>query len=179
MFDENFARPTGADPLLPWLVPSYFGNWTTTNLTLKGTGDLGHFAYAMLTNDWSDYSVQTVIEFPIGAVGGGIGARLNPVSGAHYGVWLYPETSPSPGNALTLQLLKFDSWTSFSNLATVNLGPLGLGIGTNFHTLKLTCQGPQITVFYDSALPIDVTDTGAPHTNGGVTLLDLFGFEIR
>ena len=174
LFYDNFNRAAGADPLLPWQVPSYFGTWTTTNGTLQGTADVNHYAFTYLTNVWSDYSVQGQIQFPVAGLGGGIGGRLNPATGAHYGAWIFPENSPSPGNALTLQLFKFSTWTAYSTMTTVNLQGLGLSVGTNIHALKLQFQGAKINVYYDGTQLISVTDAGSPYTNGGVSA-DMYG----
>ncbi len=180
LFYDNFSRAAGADPLLPWQVPSYYGSWTATNGTLQGTADVSRFAFAYLTNNWADYSVQAQLQFPSGAVGGGIGGRLNPVTGAHYGAWIFPENSPSPGNALTLQLFKFSSWSSYSTMTTVNLQGLGLSVGTNAHALKLQFQGAKVIVYYDGTQLISVTDAGSPYTNGGASaeMYGLYTFTL-
>ncbi len=174
LFYDDFNRAANADPLVPWQVPLYYGAWTNTNAALRGTGDVGHYAYAYISNVWANYSVQSLLQFPVGAFGGGIGGQLNPVTGAHYGAWIYPETSPSTGNAQTLQLLKFNGWNSFTNMATVNLAGLGLSVGTNAHTLKMQFVGSQVSVYLDGAQLISMTDTSSPYTNGCIDA-ELFG----
>ena len=54
--------------------------------------------------------MQGRFQFPVGAFGGGLGGRVNPVTGAHYAAWIYPEGSA--GGSSVLKLIKFQNWTS-------------------------------------------------------------------
>ena len=109
LFADDFTRLGGGDPLAPWQVAS--GAWTITNGVMQGTGPLQTYGFAYVDNNWTDYWVQGRVQFPVGAFGGGLGGRLNPVTGAHYAAWIYPEGSP--GGSSVLKLLKFQNWTSF------------------------------------------------------------------
>jgi hypothetical protein len=107
----------------------------------------------------------------VGGFGGGLGARVNRNTGAHYGAWIYPEGSP--GGSSVLKLVKFQTWTSWSynGVSFTPMQQVSLpGVGTNWHTLKLGCFGNQISVSYDGALYINTTDTeSSPYLTGGVS----------
>lgn len=177
LFYDGFTRGSDPGPLTPWVgVPAgnqLSDNWTVTGGTLQAglVDTLQTYAFAYLpTNTWTNYAVQGRIRLsdPNG-VGGGIGGRLNPVTGTHYAAWVYPDGSP--GGANLLKLFKFTSYIAFSynnNVApiqTVNLP----SVGTNWHTLKLAFNGNQIAVYYDGTLEINTTDTEAqPYVNGAI-----------
>ena len=109
LFSDDFTRPPVADPLAPWQVAS--GGWTITNGVMQGTSDPQGYSVVYAANTWTDYWVQAQVQFPAGAFGGGLGGRLNPLSGAHYAAWIYPEGSS--GGSSVLRLIKFQNWTSF------------------------------------------------------------------
>jgi hypothetical protein len=78
---------------------------------LLGQSPANNYGNAYVANStWTDYTVQAQVAFSSTAgYGGGIGGRLNPGTGAHYGAWLYPESSSGGGPAL--RLVKFSGWT--------------------------------------------------------------------
>ena len=110
LFSDDFARlaePVSPSP--PWDVT--LGNWVVTGRTLTAGTSQG-YAYAYVAHDWTDYSVQGQIRFSSpNTWGGGIGGRLDPVTGAHYAAWVYPEGSPGGSNVL--RLIRFQTWTNF------------------------------------------------------------------
>jgi len=170
LFSDNFTRGTDPGPLSPWV--NYSGAWSVTGGALKGGANaLDTFAFAYVTNSWTDYSVQARIRFSsINADAGGIGGRFNPFSGGHYAAWICPEGSPSGSNVL--QLLKFQYWLGYeytnSTWQAMREIPLP-AVGTNWHTLKLTFQGNQISVYYDSNLVTSITDSESnPFWTGGI-----------
>ena len=124
------------------------------------------------TNIWTNYTVQGRVQFPAGGYGGGIGGRLNPLSGAHYAAWIYPENSP--GGDRQLKLIKFQNWSAFgyNGSSSVPMQQITLpSVGTNWHTLKVAFQGSQISVFFDGNQMLSVIDTEAqPLTSGGVSV---------
>ncbi len=170
LFSDNFTRGTDPGPLTPWLVQA--GTWTVTGGQLKGgTNALFSYGFAYLTNSWTDYAVEARMQFPIGAFGGGLGGRLNPLTGAHYGAWVYPESSP--GGNRVLKLIKFQNWTTFGYNGSVGVPiqqvPLP-SVGTNSHRVKMQFAGTQIAVFYDGVEMIRTNDIEAqPLTSGGIT----------
>src|SRR5947208_6810889 len=98
LFSDNFTRGTDPGPLTPWLTNA--GQWTVTGGTMQG-GPSPTFNYgnAYITSNWVNFSAQARVRFPpAGAFGGGLGARLNPLTGAHYAAWVYPESSPGGSN---------------------------------------------------------------------------------
>jgi hypothetical protein len=88
---------------------------------------------------------------------------LNAGSGAHYAAWVYPENSI--GGSKLIKLIRFSDWTTFTVLQTASLP----SVGTNWHTVRLACQGNQIAIWYDNVQVITTTDP-APFLNGGVSL---------
>ena len=151
LFSDDFTRGTDPGPLAPWLAQS--GNWTMTGGVLQG-GTNGLFGYssAYVTNSWTNYSVQARIQFPAGAFGGGLAARLNSATGARYAIWIYPEGSAGGSNLL--KLLKFQTWTTFGYLSAVSVPMQSVSlaaVGTNWHSVKLDLRGSRITVSYDGS----------------------------
>jgi hypothetical protein len=170
LFSDDFTRGIDPGPLLPWIADS--GTWTVTGGTLKGgTNANDSFAFAYVTNSWTNYSVQARVRFSsTSADAGGIGGRFNPFSGGHYAAWICPEGSPSGSNIL--QLLKFQYWLGYeytnSTWQAIREVPLA-AVGTNWHTLKLSFQGNQISVYYDSNLVTTATDVESnPFWTGGI-----------
>jgi hypothetical protein len=171
LFYDNFARPTDPGFLLPWTVE--IGTWiTTAGLLQGGLNPSGSYGFAFVSNNWANYSVEGRIRFPAGAFAGGIGARLNPQTGAHYGAWIYPETAPG-GNA-SLSLIKFQGWTTwgyngsaFTPIQRITLpGP----VGTDWHNLKLAVCGNRLAIYLDGVQMISAADAEAqPYLAGGIS----------
>jgi hypothetical protein len=161
-FSDNFSRATDPGPLAPWILQG--GNWTVTGGQLQG-GPSTLFSYGnvYLNNNWVDYAVTAQIRFPVGAFGGGLGGRLNPVTGGHYTAWIYPEGSA--GGSRVLSLLKFSDWTTWLPLQQVSLA----AVGTNWHTVRLVFDANQIAVDFDGARVISATDP-TPYPSGGVSV---------
>ena len=173
LFSDNFTRSTDPGPLDPWQVQ--LGVWTVTGGVMKGgTNAAGNYGFAYITNNYSDYSVQARVQFQAPAFGGGIGGRLTPGTGAHYGAWIYPDNSSGGPNIL--RLIKFQNYSSFSYLGTsgpiaqANLPP----VGTNFHTLKLAFLANRIAVYFDGVLVISAIDQEATPYLAGSTSLDMW-----
>ena len=119
LFYDNFARAAGSHSIFPWV--NQLGSWSVTNKSLQGSCALDDYGYAYYNASWTDYSVQAQIRYPTTSVwGGAIGGRLNPVTGAHYDVWILPENSPwgpmngVPSGVPTLQILKYSDWFTYA-----------------------------------------------------------------
>ncbi len=170
LFTDDFTRGTDPGPLSPWTA--YSETWTVTGGALKGgPNTLNSFAFCYITNSWTNYSVQARIRFSsVNADAGGIGGRFNPFSGGHYAAWISPEGSTSGSN--TLQLVKFQYWLGYeyTNSTWQAMRKVSLpSVGTNWHTLKLTFQGNQISVFYDGTLVTSAIDAESnPFWSGGL-----------
>ena len=166
-FADDFTRLTNPGTLSPWIAIQ--GTWNVTGGVLQGTCALQAYGNVYLTNNWTDYSVQGQIQFPSGAFGGGIGGRLDPATGKHYGAWVYPEGSA--GGSSVLKLVKFSSWTTWSGtpMQQVSLP----GVGTNWNTLKLVFQGNQILIYYNGSQVMNATDNGfdgtSAYSSGGIS----------
>jgi hypothetical protein len=163
-FSDDFTRSSDPGPIAPWVLQA--GQWTVTGGELHGgTNTLQTYANVFLTNSWSDYTVQARFRFPVGAFGGGVGGRLDPISGQHYAGWIYPENSP--GGPTLFRLIKFSNWTTWSPVAQAPL----VSVGTNFHTVKLAFKAGQISAFVDGSEVVSVADTSPPvYTSGGISL---------
>jgi hypothetical protein len=170
LFSDDFTRSTNApDPLSPW--GNTLGTWTVNNGVLQGSSSPLSYAHlsTSVTPLWTDYTVEGRIQFPSGAFGGGIGGRVNPANGAHYGAWVYPDGAIGGSNVL--KLTKFSDWTTWSGtpMQQVSLP----SVGTDWHALKLVFNGSRIQVYYDGTLMIDVTDnnfdSSAPYLSGGIS----------
>lgn len=170
LFSDDFARPASSDPLAPWQTA--WVAWALTEGVLQGSSGLQSYAYACVPGSWTDYFVEARIRFPEGAFGGGVGGRLDALSGAHYAAWVYPETSA--GGSGVLKLIKFQNWVTFGyqNASYLSMQEATLpAAGTNWHTVKLALLGEQIAVYYDGALLISATDVEAlPYRVGGISL---------
>jgi hypothetical protein len=165
LFTDDFSRTT----ISPWINRA--GTWNIVGGVLQGSNSTtSAYGNVYLTNLWTDYSVQAQFQFPAGAYGGGIGARVNPTTGAHYAAWIYPENSA--GGSRILRLIKFQSWTAWSyrsaNFTAMQQVTLA-SVSTNSHTLKLTCSGNQIGVYFDGTLLINTNDLEATtYQSGGI-----------
>ena len=166
LFSDDFSRTD----LLPWV--SSMGTWTITEEVLQGSGDSNNYSYAsyFTTPQWTDYTVQGSIQIPAGSFGGGIGGRVDPATGAHYGAWIYP--AGSGGGSKLLKLWKFRSWTELDIDAPMQQVSLP-DVDTGWHTLQMVFIGNRILVLYDEKFVIDYTDTGydkrEPYLNGGIS----------
>ena len=166
LFSDNFSGGNGADP--SWTTES--GTWAISSGVMTGTGATNNYAYAYANNGtaWTNYSVQGQVQFAAGAYGGGIGGRVNPSTGAHYGAWVYPGSSQ-------ISLVKFSNWTTWggATMATASLP----SVGTSLHTLLMTFNGNAIQVSVDGVQYINVTDSGfnsAPALTSGTVSLDMW-----
>ena len=173
LFYDNFSRPANTNSIFPWVAES--GNWNISNNQMVATSPLGSYGYAYYNGNWTNFSVQAQIQFSsTNGWGGGIGARMNPGTGAHYAVWILPEFSPGgPKNGTpVLQLLKYENWFDYTVIADqVPLPP----VGTSQHTVGLTCSGNTISAFFDGVLITNATDNGlidgqAAYTSGAISL---------
>ena len=157
LFSDSFSGTN----LSPWVVQS--GNWAVTNGALRGgINPADSYGFAFITNLFADFSAQAQFQFPVGAYGGGLGGRLNPATGSHYALWIYPENSA--GGSKELKLLRFDSYSSFVVLQTANLA----AVGTNFHTATLEFSGSLINAYFDTNLLLSATD--ATYPSGSISL---------
>jgi uncharacterized repeat protein (TIGR01451 family) len=191
LFHDDFSRPTNNGSIFPWtLVSGYVGvgtwgisnvsgTWGITNGLMRGTGTNYCYGYTYNGNtNWTDYSVEGQFRFSRNsAASAGILGRLNPVTGAHYAVWIYPEQSDEynvpPLNGIPrLWLYKYESWTSYTSIGQWSSLP---AVGTNWHTLKLAFQGSNIFAYFDGTLVTNATDDGSldgqpAYTNGSMGL---------
>jgi hypothetical protein len=171
LLSDTFTRAN----IAPWIQRA--GTWSITNSALAGTSpnDYGNAYYD--ATGWADYTVSARIGFPTNAgYGGGIGGRLNPISGAHYAAWVYPGSST--GGAF-IELIKFSGWTTWSGtpMQKVTLP----NVGTAMHTVAMTMNGNNINISFDGTTLINVTDNnfGAlpPFTAGGISV-DMYAYSL-
>jgi len=167
-FFDDFTRVTTANSFSPWVVG--LGEWNVTNNVLQGMATIRNdYSDAYIPGSWTNFSIQARITLPAGAWAGGLSARVNPATGARYVANIYPEGSglgPTPA----LRLIKFHTWNTWSDTFT----PMALvslpSVGTSPHTLRLTVQGNQISVFFDGAQVVNMADNNVdglpPYASG-------------
>ncbi len=175
LFYDNFARAAGSHSIFPWV--NQLGSWSVTNKSLQGSCALDDYGYAYYNANWTDYWVQAQIRYPSTSVwGGAIGGRLNPVTGAHYDVWILPENSPwgplngVPPGVPTLQILKYSDWINYAAEDLVRLP----AVGTGWHTVKVAFLGNTVYAYFDGNLITNLVDNGMfdgqpALTEGGIT----------
>jgi len=172
LFTDNFTQtPAPPDPQSPWT--GLLGTWVISNGALQGIGSTSEYygyAYVAPVPLWSDYILEGRIQFPSGAFGGGLGGRVDPSTGAHYGAWVYPDSSVGGSNVL--KLVKFRDWTTWNGIPMKQVSLPS--VGTGWHNLKMIFNGSRIQVYYDGALKIDITDNNfdsrAAYLNGGTSI---------
>ena len=153
------------------------GTWGITNGLLIGYSPFDSYGYIYFNTNWTDYSVQAQIRFAANnASSAAIFGRLNSASGAQYSVWIYPEESPeylgSGNGTAILRFIKCQTWTTYTVVGNPAILP---GVGVNWHTVKLTFKGDNISVYFDGVLALSVTDDGSldgnpAYTSGGIGL---------
>jgi hypothetical protein len=147
------------------------GNWTISPLGLGAGWSIvnGAFAYngGGHTQQWSgnatwaDYTVAvdtklaSLSDYP-----GGIRGRVNPSTGAGYGVWIYPAEG-------LLRLYRIDQWNIDTSFALLGQST-PIAMDTNVHNIRIAFKGSAISVYYDNKLVVTATDT--TYTQGVVAL---------
>jgi len=151
LFCDYFDRTNDDSAITPWSAQS--AEWNLPGGELEsGPNAMYSYGRICLSTNWTDYSVQAQIKFAPNAYGGGLGGRLNPATGEHYAAWVYPRYSAGAGKLL--RLVKFTSWTSWVLLAETNIF-----LDLEFHSLKLSFNGQQITVAFDGQPVVAATDS--------------------
>lgn len=157
LFSDNFSSGAGN-----WTVGplGFASGWSVANgfYTYNGGGHTQSWAG---NASWADYTVAT--DFRLASLNdypGGLRGRLNPNTGASYGVWIYPAER-------VLKLFRIGQWNIDAGFA--QLGQSGqLSMDTNSHTLRLSFTGSTIKVYYDEVLVITATDS--TYTQGAIAL---------
>ena len=164
VYEEDFGQDPVAAPsnLPPWQPVN--GSWAINDGVLTGSGGYGNIQYVPTTSPPSDYSVDGRVRFTPGAYGGGIGGRVDPATGAHYGIWLYPSGSSDP-TPNRIKLIKFTDWTTWSGTP---LQSTPLTVDANWHDLKVEFVGARIRAWVDGVQVIDFTDP-APLSGSGIS----------
>ncbi len=166
IFSDDFSGQIGSDSF--WTTIA--GTWTVANSMMNGTSTEGQYGFAYAGSSWTNYTVQAQLKFSPGAWAGGFGGRVNTGTGAHYGVWLYPEGSLGP--SAVVKVIKFSSWGTWSGnpmaIATIP------NLGATWHTLAASFNGSAIQVSVDGTTYINVTDNGfdsePPYASGAISL---------
>ncbi len=167
VFADSFTR-SDPSPLAPWQAANT-GSWAIAAGELSGNGDGGYGnVYYVPPSQPSDYVLEARLKMPagLGSLGGGIGGRLDPATGAHYGIWLYP-TAGGGTNAGRIVLNEFSpDWTTYNELA---FAPFSID-DANWHDVKVEFVGSRIRAWMDGgATPlIDFTDP-SPLAGSGIT----------
>jgi Viral BACON domain len=147
LFSDNFSSGAGNWTVGPLGLAS---GWSVANgfYTYNGGGPTQSWAG---NASWANYTVAT--DFRLASLNdypGGLRGRLDPNTGASYGVWIYP-------GERVLKLFRIGQWNIDSGFAL--LGQSGqLSMDTNSHTLRLSFKGSAIQVYYDESLAITASD---------------------
>jgi len=167
-FSDDFTRTNDPAPLAPWVAQS--GAWSITGGALRsGPNPVQSYGFSYLPYTWDNFSVEAQVQLPPAVFGGGVNGRLNPVTGAQYAAWIYPEGST--GGSSVVKLIKFQNFTTFgyTNVPGIPMQQASLpGVGTTYHTLKMALFGNRIAVYYDGVQMMSVTDVEPqPYLTGG------------
>jgi hypothetical protein len=156
LFSDNFSNGAGNWTISPlgnangWSVVNGFYSYNGQGPTQSYTGSESWTNYSLS----ADFQLSNTNNYP-----GGIRARLNLTNGGGYGVWFYPGSG-------FIRLYSIGQWNidaGFSTLAQANMS-----FDTNVHNIRIDVNGSSITVFYDNAQIMHVTD--ATFSTGGVAL---------
>jgi len=165
LFSDNFSSGNSNN----WLISplGHAADWSVVNgfFTYDGAGATQAYTGSQGWTDYSfsaDFKLSSTSNYP-----GGIRARLNLSTGSGYGVWFYPGSG-------FVRLYRIGQWSIDSGFSTLAQAPLTFD--TNVHNVRIDLKGSTITVFYDNAQIIQVTD--ATYTSGGVAF-DVSNQPIR
>jgi len=142
------------------------GNLSLEDLASPWTAANGVYSYYSSTNQyegvqtsyignstWNDYKIEANTSYVSGAYGPHIVTRLNETSGERYAFGVYPnEDAEGPNKA---KLLKFDGW----NQRATTLAEVQVPTDSQWHTLIMDMNGPNIKCYYDGAVVINVNDS--------------------
>lgn len=157
LFSDNFGAGAGNWTISPL---GFSSGWSVVNGAYTFNGS-GHTQVSAGNATWTDYTVAVDVKLASTAdYPGGIRGRVNPSTGASYGVWIYPAEG-------VLKLFRIDQWNIDASNAL--LGQSGqLKMDTNTHNVRLCFKGSAISVYYDNVLVITATD--ATYSQGAVAL---------
>ncbi len=157
LFSDNFSAGSGNWTVGPLGSAS---GWSVSNGSYIFNGEGATQSWAGSAT-WTNYTVTA--DFQLSSLNdwpGGIRGRLNPNTGASYGVWIYPAQG-------VLKLFRIDQWDINASLALIAQSG-AVAMDTNAHHLRLIFQGSSIQVYYDNVLEMTATDT--TYTQGAVAL---------
>jgi hypothetical protein len=148
LLSDNFSSSS-----LDGLAVSPLGlasNWSAAPGAIQYNGNGPTQLYAG-NAAWTDYSFQATFKLSsLADYPGGIRGRINPLTGAGYALWFYP-------NEKLVKLFRNVAWSIDSGVTL--LGQAAVNFDTATHIVNLTFQGSQIQVFYDNAPILSVADT--------------------
>ena len=146
--DEHFA-----DGANGWVIsPMGLGaGWSSSNGLYSYNGS-GLSQSCTGNSNWSNYVMDANIMLSsLSNWPGGIRARVNPLTGAGYAVWLYPASSLAV-------LYQVGQWNiNGSILKPLAEAPLLFDM-TQFHDLRISFQESTISVSWDGAMIMTATD---------------------
>jgi hypothetical protein len=163
-FSDDFSNSTYTSSR--WTARS--GNWNVYNglYNMTGSADTVSLTYGG-NSSWTNYVVEVRECYVSGEYAGGIGARLNPSTGARYTFLTCPNAEFDGPNVA--MLVKFSSWKDTSGTL---LGRATVTTDTNWHTLKIEVNGTHIKCYYDTNLVFNLVDSSY---SSGLINLESFG----
>jgi len=137
-----------------WIISpmGHASGWSVSNGVYSYNG--GGLSQSCSGNSaWTDYAFDTNIKLSnTFSWPGGVRARVNPATGAGYLVWLYPGTNQ-------IMLYKVQQWDVTGSGVSLLAQAARTFDSTSFHDLGLNFSGSLISVYWDGALLMSVTDS--------------------
>ncbi len=158
LFSDDFSNASWTNS--HWTVLS--GNWTVNNgyYNMVGVSQQPIFTYTS-GSSWSDFAVETKVQYISGDYTGELSARVNPSTGSRYSLLVCPNLG-GPNKVL---LVKLSSWQDTSGTL---LGQASVPTDTNWHIVRMELSGNTIKCYYDGSLVFNVVDSS--YASGGVAL---------
>ncbi len=143
---DNFSNSA-----LGWIISpnGLASGFSVANNTYSYSG-IGNTQSCSGSGTWGDYEFDFALQLKTASnYPGGVRARVNPSTGAGYGLWFYPGDS-------AIKLLAISDW----GLSSYNIvAQAGVGLDTSWHNYRLVFAGSQISIYQDGTLLFTATDS--------------------
>ena len=165
LFSDDFSNASWTNS--HWTVLS--GSWTVNNgyYNMVGVPQQPIYTYAS-DSSWSDFAVETKVQYISGDYTGELNARVNPSTGSRYSLLVCPNLG-GPDKVL---LIKFSSW---QDTAGTLLGQATVTTDTNWHIVRMELSGNTIKAYNDGRLVFDVIDNSY---SSGTVGFESFGNSV-
>ena len=149
LFSDDFSNASWTSS--HWTVLS--GNWTVNNGYYNMTSQPQQLALAYTSgSSWSDFTVETKVQYISGDYTGELNARVDPNVGSRYSLLF----SPNLGGPNKVLLVKLSSWQDTTGAL---LGQASVSTDTNWHIVRMELSGNTIKCYYDGNLVFNIVDS--------------------